>query len=317
MVERTSAAPRSQPCTAARTAQTGRTASMTRPAAVARRAEELLGAAVVATAPVAGGDISTATRLRLSDGTHRADEDPRRTRRRASSRPRPRAALARRGRGRRAVPEVLGVDRRLPDPALGRARQGQPPTRPPSSAGALAATARGRRGDVRRSSATASSAGCRCPTRPPTRGRSSSPSAGCCPTSSSPATAARSSRPRRAAVEARRSAGSPTCCPRSRRPGSTATSGTATCSGAPTAPCWLIDPAAHGGHRETDLAMLALFGLPHLPRVLDGVRRGHAARRRLGGRLAAAPAVPAARARLPVRRRRTAPARPAAAARYA
>lgn len=31
---------------------------------------------------------------------------------------------------------------------------------------------------------------------------------------------------------------------------------------------WLIDPAAHGGHRETDLAMLALFGLPHLDRVL-------------------------------------------------
>jgi fructosamine-3-kinase len=32
---------------------------------------------------------------------------------------------------------------------------------------------------------------------------------------------------------------------------------------------WVVDPAAHGGHRETDLAMLALFGLPHLPRVLD------------------------------------------------
>jgi fructosamine-3-kinase len=31
---------------------------------------------------------------------------------------------------------------------------------------------------------------------------------------------------------------------------------------------WLIDPAAHGGHRETDLAMLALFGCPHLHRVL-------------------------------------------------
>lgn len=31
----------------------------------------------------------------------------------------------------------------------------------------------------------------------------------------------------------------------------------------------LIDPAAHGGHRETDLAMLALFGLPHLQRLLD------------------------------------------------
>ncbi len=30
----------------------------------------------------------------------------------------------------------------------------------------------------------------------------------------------------------------------------------------------LIDPAAQGGHRETDLAMLALFGAPHLDRVL-------------------------------------------------
>jgi fructosamine-3-kinase len=32
----------------------------------------------------------------------------------------------------------------------------------------------------------------------------------------------------------------------------------------------LIDPAAHGGHRETDLAMLALFGCPHLDEVLSG-----------------------------------------------
>ncbi|MES9538787.1 fructosamine kinase family protein [Actinomadura sp. NPDC000600] len=30
----------------------------------------------------------------------------------------------------------------------------------------------------------------------------------------------------------------------------------------------LIDPAAHGGHRETDLAMMALFGTPHLDTVL-------------------------------------------------
>ena len=42
---------------------------MTRQPLVARRAEELLGAAVAATAPVAGGDVSTATRLRLSNGT--------------------------------------------------------------------------------------------------------------------------------------------------------------------------------------------------------------------------------------------------------
>jgi fructosamine-3-kinase len=31
---------------------------------------------------------------------------------------------------------------------------------------------------------------------------------------------------------------------------------------------WLIDPAAHGGHRETDLAMLALFGAPFLDRII-------------------------------------------------
>jgi fructosamine-3-kinase len=30
----------------------------------------------------------------------------------------------------------------------------------------------------------------------------------------------------------------------------------------------LVDPAAYGGHRETDLAMLALFGCPQLERVL-------------------------------------------------
>ena len=32
---------------------------------------------------------------------------------------------------------------------------------------------------------------------------------------------------------------------------------------------WLVDPAAHAGHRETDLAMLSLFGLPQLQRMLD------------------------------------------------
>ncbi|WP_062464317.1 fructosamine kinase family protein [Demequina soli] len=32
----------------------------------------------------------------------------------------------------------------------------------------------------------------------------------------------------------------------------------------------LIDPAAHGGHPETDLAMLALFGLPFLDDALAG-----------------------------------------------
>lgn len=40
----------------------------------------------------------------------------------------------------------------------------------------------------------------------------------------------------------------------------------------------LIDPAAHGGHRITDLAMLALFGTPHQARI-------HAAYAEASGRL--------------------------------
>ncbi len=35
----------------------------------------------------------------------------------------------------------------------------------------------------------------------------------------------------------------------------------------------LIDPAAQGGHRETDLAMLALFGCPHYDAVLAGYQQ--------------------------------------------
>jgi fructosamine-3-kinase len=41
---------------------------MARQPLAAKRAEELLGSSVVATSPVAGGDIATATRLRLSRG---------------------------------------------------------------------------------------------------------------------------------------------------------------------------------------------------------------------------------------------------------
>ncbi|MBA4024233.1 MAG: serine/threonine protein kinase [Gordonia sp.] len=37
----------------------------------------------------------------------------------------------------------------------------------------------------------------------------------------------------------------------------------------------MIDPAAHGGHRETDLAMLALFGCPEFEAVIDGYQRAH------------------------------------------
>ena len=33
-------------------------------------------------------------------------------------------------------------------------------------------------------------------------------------------------------------------------------------------PAYVVDPAAHGGHRETDLAMLRLFGAPYADRVV-------------------------------------------------
>ncbi|MBF6166831.1 fructosamine kinase family protein [Streptomyces gardneri] len=37
----------------------------------------------------------------------------------------------------------------------------------------------------------------------------------------------------------------------------------------------LVDPAAHAGHRETDLAMLALFGAAHLDRILAAYHETH------------------------------------------
>jgi fructosamine-3-kinase len=49
----------------------------------------------------------------------------------------------------------------------------------------------------------------------------------------------------------------------------------------------LIDPAAHGGHRETDLAMLVLFGCPYLDVILDAYQVVH-------------PLRPGWRARIPV-----------------
>ncbi len=38
---------------------------------------------------------------------------------------------------------------------------------------------------------------------------------------------------------------------------------------------WVIDPASYAGHREVDLAMLAMFGLPHLPRVMEAYQDAH------------------------------------------
>ena len=50
---------------------------------------------------------------------------------------------------------------------------------------------------------------------------------------------------------------------------------------------WLIDPAAYGGHREVDLAMLRLFGSPGqaLPRRLRGAPPARARATRSGSTL--------------------------------
>lgn len=37
----------------------------------------------------------------------------------------------------------------------------------------------------------------------------------------------------------------------------------------------LIDPAAHGDHREQDLAFLSVFGAPHLEEILTGYQEAH------------------------------------------
>ncbi|OBG97745.1 fructosamine kinase [Mycobacterium sp. E136] len=47
----------------------------------------------------------------------------------------------------------------------------------------------------------------------------------------------------------------------------------------------LIDPAAHGGHRETDLAMLALFGCPYFDEVIDGYQSARTLRAGWRGRI--------------------------------
>jgi fructosamine-3-kinase len=238
---------------------------MTRQPLVARHAEELLGAAVVATAPVAGGDVCVATKLRLSDGTTALMKTLNNA---------PPAFFSSEAAGLSwlaaadgvAVPDVLACDegclilrwvepgRPSPDAATGFGR-------------ALAATHR----------AGAAS-----------YGDSSDGFIARLPLLNKPADTwaefyaqrrvlpylklARE-RDRIGADDAQRVEGA-----LSRLAGLVPEEPPARLHGdlwngnvlwGTEQRVWVIDPAAHGGHRETDLAMLALFGLPHLPRVLD------------------------------------------------
>ncbi len=238
---------------------------MTRQPLVARRAEELLGASVVSTAPVAGGDISTATRLRLSNGTtalmkthpHAPDDfflaEAHGLRWLAEA-------------GGVQVPEVLAVDHECLILAW---------VEPGKNTADSAA-------EFGRALATTHAAGA------PTYGLDHDGYIGKLPLPNRPADtwaefyAVRRLLPYlklardRGAVTDRQAADIEAVV--RRLPGLVPDEPPARLHG----DLWngnvlwgfdarvrVIDPAAHGGHRETDLAMLSLFGLPHLPRVLD------------------------------------------------
>ncbi|MCH1864899.1 fructosamine kinase family protein [Nocardioides sp. CFH 31398] len=245
---------------------------MTRRPTVARRAEQLLGTSVVATAPVAGGDISTATRLRMSDGTVAF----------AKTLPTPPAGFyAAEARGLRwlaeapggaAVPEVLARDE---DCLILRwVEPGRPSETTADDLGrALAATH-----DAGAAAYGAEADGW--------IGRLPLPN-GAAPTWAE-FYATRRVLPYlkvardRGAVDAAQAqvveglvGRFPELLPEeppSRLHGDLWSGNVV----------WgvdgvahLVDPAAYGGHREADLAMLSLFGLPQLPRVLDAYAEAH------------------------------------------
>jgi fructosamine-3-kinase len=247
---------------------------MTRLPLVARRAEELLGSSVIATAPVAGGDISTATRIRLSNGTtalikthHQApegffDAEARGLRWLAEAT----------ATGGVAVPEVLGHDheclilrwvepgKNTVDAATAFGRSLAATHR--AGADGFGAGADGFIGRLPMPNRTAPTwaefyANRRIlPYLKVARDRGAA--------TAEDATAIESLLPRLADLVPAE--------PPARLHGDLwngnvlwGLDGT----------CRVIDPAAYGGHREVDLAMLALFGLPHLQRVTDAYEEAH------------------------------------------
>ena len=239
---------------------------MTRMGALAARAEELLGTAVVATAPVAGGDICTSTRLRLSDGSSAL----------VKTRPHaPEDFFTAEARGLRwlgeaggvAVPEVLAAE---PDCLiLAWVEPGRPTPDAAESFGRALARTHLAGAD--------------------TFGAEADGYIGTLPMPNRPADtwpdffATRRILPYLKLARDRGAVG-----PEDGEAIEQVVRRLTDLAGPPEPPArlhgdlwsgnvlwgedgrgWLVDPAAYGGHRETDLAMLALFGLPQLPRVLD------------------------------------------------
>jgi fructosamine-3-kinase len=249
---------------------------MTRQPLVARHAEKLLGAAVVATAPVAGGDICTATKLRLSDGTTALVKTLPHA---------PEGFFPAEARGLRwlreveggvAVPDVLGVDEECL--VLRWVEPGR------STVDAAAAFGR--------ALAITHDAGAPAYGAPPGSGEEAF--IGKLPLPQRPAPswaefyAVRRVLPYlkvardRAAVSGSEAAvierlvgRLPTLLveePPSRLHGDLWNGNVLWGADGRVS---VVDPAAYGGHREADLAMLALFGLPNLARVLDAYEEVH------------------------------------------
>lgn len=250
---------------------------MTRQPLVARRAEELLGAAVVATAPVAGGDIATATKLRLSNGrTALMKTLPHAP---ADFFEREAAGLRWLGEveGGMHVPEVLGVDQECL--VIAWVESGKNNTDAAAAFGRALAT-------THRAGAA-------------TFGGEHDGYIGRLPLPNRPAGswaefyAVRRVLPYlklardRGAVTDGQAATVEAVVPRltelvpeepPARLHGDLWNGNVLWGVEPTGPTGpgsgpgrvsVIDPAAYGGHREVDLAMLTMFGLPHLPRVLE------------------------------------------------
>ena len=238
---------------------------MARARTIAERVEQLLGRAVVATTPVAGGDICTATRLRLSDGTSVL----------AKTRPAaPDGFFEAEARGLRWLADsgVAAVARVLAVETDCLVVEWVEPARPtPEVAAGLG-----------RSLAALHAAGA------PAYGAEQDGFVGSLPLPNRPAPtwqefyAVRRVLPYlklardRGRVEAKDARTVESLVGRI-----TAVAGPAEPPARLHGDLWsgnvvwaadravLIDPAAHGGHRETALAMLALFGAPHLPRLLE------------------------------------------------
>lgn len=243
---------------------------MTRQPIVARRAEELLDTAVVATAPVAGGDIATATRLRLSDGGNAF----------MKTLPHPPAGFFEaEARGLRWLAEADGVP--VPDVLaaaddcviLRWVEPGKPTPDAAAELGAGLATVHLAGADDFGAPADGFIGRLPLPNRAPTRtGADAWPefyaTRRVLPYLKLARDRGHATEDDATAIEAilGRLGDLAPPEPPARLHGDL-WNGNVIWSQDGVAR--IIDPAAHGGHRETDLAMLALFGLPHLATVFD------------------------------------------------